>query len=651
MKKLVSLILTVAVVVGAVFALQACSPDNKSQEESAVFDYDSLYSSNPTEPYAAPASGTTNRASYGYTLKAEQAYNDWSYLYYSGGAYAEMTYDGSAAMWQGGGASMKDDVMYPSETSDAVRGYDVTANGSATVYGNFRCADGDSAGATVSVFRNNTEIYRGTLEAGDTVGKYFEVSDTLDVGDKIYFVVKGAGAEVSFNPVVTYENSQNKSLYHLTTQGKQYGDVFPYYDEEQGKLYMGFLWSDNASGGQYHDALEISDNMLTFTDVPEAGNYDTWQYYKENYRMHFLYDCNRFIDRSKYTFGVRDNFLYFDEENQRYLLIAGCYYRFDSSAQTSDLVIYSSDDPYALSWTREGNVVEAGYSRNLPECPSLMKIGDRWYVFVSVAYNTAHQVGPLQYWTGDAGVDCMDVDWSDKEFSFLDGEDLCAARVTQVGEKVYMWGWIPATYDRMPWAPWAGYLNLPREVIQLPDGSLGGRLDPALTKLLNYGNVYTLGIDNYTVAGGNAVFENGSLNLTGQDNKVILGDGFNRNFITFTADMKDSNEIGYYMEQDGKRYEIVVRKSGGKLYMQVLSPDDPNHKTNSTIEINAASDVFDFKIVCDGEFVEFFVNDQYALTAHTAMDGASYRAGLISDGNATFSGVSINKLLPYGEIC
>ena len=114
MKKQVSLILTVAVVVGAVFVLQACSPDNKSQEESAVFDYDSLYSSNPTEPYAAPAGGTTNRASYGYTLKAEQGYNDWSYLYYSGGTYAEMTYDGSAAMWQGGGASMKDDVMYPS---------------------------------------------------------------------------------------------------------------------------------------------------------------------------------------------------------------------------------------------------------------------------------------------------------------------------------------------------------------------------------------------------------------------------------------------------------------------------------------------------------------------------------------------------------
>ncbi len=104
-----------------------------------------------------------------------------------------------------------------------------------------------------------------------------------------------------------------------------------------------------------------------------------------------------------------------------------------------------------------------------------MKIGNRWYVFVSVAYNTVHQVGPLQYWTGDDGVDCLDVDWGGKEISFLDGEDLCAARPVQVGEKVYMWGWIPAVYDSMPWSPWGGYLNLPREVVARSDGSLGGR--------------------------------------------------------------------------------------------------------------------------------------------------------------------------------
>lgn len=319
------------------------------------------------------------------------------------------------------------------------------------------------------------------------------------------------------------------------------------------------------------------------------------------------------------------------------------------AAQTSDLVIYASDDDIAMSWTRPGNVVEAGYSRNLPECPSLMKIGDRWYVFVSVAYNTAHQVGPLQYWTGDAGVDCMDVDWSDKDFAFLDGEDLCAARPTQVGGKVYMWGWIPSTYDTMPWAPWAGYLNLPREVVQREDGSLGGRLDPGLSALLNYGNVYSLGADNFAVESGAASASEGTLSMSGSENYVRLGD-FHRSYVTFRADMGASDCVGYVMRQDGREYRVVIERENSQLYMKVLSPDDPSHKVNSVIALPDDTDVFDVKIVNDGEFVEFFVNDTCALTAHTAMTGTTHTAYLYSDSAATFSDVNIAKLRPYGEI-
>lgn len=649
MKKLCAVILTAAIIVGAAFALQACAPAD-DKENGTVFDYEALYDSSPTSPFGPVEKGTTNRASYGYTLKSEQGYNGWYYLYYSDGAYGEMTYDASDGSWKGGGASMRGTELRPSDTASAVRAYKADISGEAVVYGNYRCADGSSQGAEIAVYLNGAELYRGRLDAGDTSGRYMEIRVDARENDIVYFEVKGAGAAVEFNPVVTYENAQNASLYHLTAQGKQYGDVFPYYDDEQGKLYMGFLWSDDARGGIYNDALEVSDNMLTFRDVPEAGNYDVWQYYKENYRLNMLHDCNRFIDRGKYTFGIRDNMLYFDEENDRYLLIAGGYYRFDSSAQTSDLVIYSSDDPYALSWTRPGNVVEAGYSRNLPECPSLMKIGDRWYVFVSVAYNTAHQVGPLQYWTGDAGVDCMDVDWSNKDFAFLDGEDLCAARVTRVGDKVYMWGWIPSTYDTMPWAPWAGYLNLPREVVQLPDGSLGGRLDPALSALLDYGNIYSLSEDNFAVREGTASYAGGMLETAGRGNKISLGGGYSRNYVTFRADMRDSSEIGFMMEQDGRRYKIVVQKQDGRYFMKVLSPDDDRHRNNSSIEIKADGDVFDFKIVCDGGFTEFFVNDTYALTAHTAMSASPFAASLISDGAAAFSDVRINKLLPYGEI-
>ena len=455
MKKITATAVAVLILLQGVCFMSACKQDDSPE----TFDYASLYRTSREEPYVEEAR-LTARARYGYTLSQEQGYNCFRYEYLKDGAYTAMTYADEA--WQGGGARMRGEEMFASASAEAVRMYRVTQEGTGTLYGNFKCAEG-SAAATVTVYADGECVYQGALQAGDTVGKYFEVTLSLHEGSEVCFAVGGEGAHVLFDPVVTFEEAQNESLYHLTATGKQYGDVFPYYDEEQHRLYMGFLWSDNAAlANNYHDALELSDNLLTFTDVPEANNYDTWRYYRENYRIHQLYDVNRFVDRSIYTFGVRDNMMYFDEENGRYLMIAGCYYQFDGAAQTSDLVIYASDDDIAMSWTRPGNVVEVGYSRNLPECPSLMKIGDRWYVFVSVAYNTAHQVGLLQYWTGDAGVDCMDVDWSDKDFAFLDGEDLCAARPTQVGDKVYMWGWIPSTYDTMPWAPWAGYLNLPR---------------------------------------------------------------------------------------------------------------------------------------------------------------------------------------------
>ena len=627
--------------------MSGCNQTPETVEENNGFDYDALYRTEITSAYPVVEPGCSNKASFGYTSKSEQGYNDWYYLYEKDGAYQQMTY--SADSWQGNGAALCGPAMKPG-AGTAVRQYHAQKGGEVTVYGNYRCADANAAAASIEVYHNRMLIHSGTLKTGDTVGYYFEVALSLQDGDDLYFAVKGDNANVLLDPVVDYGGHGDRSLYHLTAQGKQYGDVFPWYDAENHKLYMGFLWSDNARGGEYFNALEVSDNMLTFRDVPEANHYDVWQTYKENGRLHYIFDPNNYIDRSKYGFGVRDNMIYKDLDNDRWLLIAGCYYTFNSYSQTSDLVIYSSNDALGFNWDTTGNMVEAGYDKNLPECPSLMKIGDRWYVFVSVAYVTAHQVGPLQYWTGDAGVDCMDVDWQSKEFAFLDGEDLCAARPVQVGDKVYMWGWIPATYDTMPWEPWAGYLNLPREVIQLPDGSLGGRLDPGLSMLLNYGKIYTLENGNYAVEKGDTQNVENGVHTSGETT-VLLGADYHRNYITFSVDMQHCDTAGYIMRQDGKEYQILIVKEEGKTYLKVLSPNDDKHKINSVIEIqDLHGGKFDVKIVCDGEFIEFFVNDEYALTAHTAMTGSSYSAGLYAVGEAVFTNVTIHKLISYADI-
>lgn len=633
---------------GECFMIGGCNTQERPSEQKDIFDYDSLYRTEVTSAYPEVAPGESNQASYGYTCNDRQGYNEWYYLFLQDGEHREMTFSDGA--WHGGGAALCGPAMRPSAQAAAVRKFCVSGAGEVTLYGNYKCADEKSAPATVRVYHNEELIYSGELETGDTVGFYFSCRRTVNAGDALYFSVEGENADVLFNPVVDYGDHGDRTLYHLTATGKYYGDVFPWYDEENHKLYMGFLWSDDARGGVYGNALEVSDNMLTFRDVPEANNYDIWRTYKENGRLHFIYDVAKYIDNDRYSYGVRDNMLYFDEENERWLLIAGCYYQFDATVQTSDLVIYCSEDSLGFHWRKEANVVAAGYNKNLPECPSLMKIGDRWYVFVSVAYQTVHQVGALQYWVGDAGTDCMDVDWQSKSYAFLDGEDLCAARPVQVGEKVYLWGWIPNTYDTMPWAPWAGYLNLPREVIQLADGSLGTRLDPGLSKLLNYGKIYRMTEENITVETGNAEPVDGGVQTQGET-ALFLGDGYRRNYVTFSVDMGQSNQCGYVLRQDGREYRVLICREAGKTYLKVLSPDDDSHTCNSSLEIRDLHEgKFDVKIVCDGEFIEFFVNDEYALTAHTAMNDGEYTAGLYSDASAIFTNVTIHKLISYSDI-
>ncbi len=640
MKKIISII----IVIIAIGVLMSCKK-NSPKKDNVVFDYDALYKSTSKERYPENLNSPTQKAEYGYTKNEINGYNNWYYLVTTETGYQKMSYNQKSAAFTYQNAKFQNGILTSTKDSFGTLAYKVQVTGKITLYGNIRQSGNNNQATLVKILHNEQIINNILIKENDQIGKYFEHQLQVNEGDYLYFINQSP-TSVYLNPVITYELDYEQSLYHFTSFNTCYGDVFPYYDEEESKLYMGFLYSDDArKENNYHLALEESSNLLTYQNIPENNNYDRWQKYKQNYLMNHIFNPNNFIDHSKYAFGIRDNMLY--HEKGRYVLIAGCYHEFNSSKQTSDLVIYASDDNFALSWTKKGNVV-ASYSRNLPECPSLMKIGNRYYVFVSVAYNTAHQVGPLQYWIGDENVDCLDVDWQSKDFNFLDGEDLCAARVTSIKDKVYMWGWIPYTYNTMPWSPWGGYLNLPREVIQLADGTLGSRMDPGLYKTINYGNIYELDESNYQIEIGNGKYQDNALSVSGMSSKVKLGN-FKRNLVSFTMNLEDATKGGYLLKQAGKEYYCLIEKENGKTYLKVTSPNDPLHKINSILEIPNYS-IYNIKMVIDNGIIEFYVNDEKTLTAHTAMTNASYDAYLYANGSAIYKDVKINKLISYSDI-
>ena len=649
MKKILYSILSIT----SLLAISGCAP---SKDISNNF-YDELYRSSNLEMFSDEVRLTT-KSMYGYHKNKEQGYNSWYYMSGDINKKVLMEYNDSKESWVGKSSQIQEELMV-SKNEGSIRKYVSRIKGRATIYGNFKALNSKSSEYNVKIFQNSSLLFDFDEKAGDIVGKYFEIPLNISIGDEIYFVILGKNAQVLFDPVITLENSQNETLYHLNDYDKQYGDVFPYYDTQDKKLKMMYLWTDDClanNGNNYSWGLDISSNMLKFDTYYEGDNYDLYYEHYNEYFLQRIYDVNRFIDRSLYPFGVRDNFLYKDEN--RMYLIAGCYRYFDYRWD-SDLMIYYSDDPLGFSWTQPGIKITtynglASQGGHLPECPSLLKIGNRWYSFVSVSHVTTHQIGALTYWIGEEGKDFTETNWEEAETDFLDGEDLCAARPTHVGDKTYMWGWITADYDGVPLKPWGGYLNLPREIVQREDGSLGGRLDPALTKVLNYGNVYTLGSDNYTVVDGRTRdfdLETNNLNLIGAPNEVEVATKQTRNLITFDVDMKESTKVSLQFKQNNKLYTCSLEKDNDEVWMKIESPDSYTHKVNSKLKIRFPSldNKYEVKVVADNGIFEFFVNDENALTAKTEMDSSPYDISIFSNYGSGYTNFCVNKLRSYAD--
>lgn len=619
-------------------SLSGCSSSRNPSNEF----YHNLYkTSTPLEVFLDEIRMTT-KALYGYNQNKVQGYNSWYYLAGSISSPFELNYDESTNSFTNGKVSFKDELV-TSNGQEAIRKYVSRIEGSGYIYGNFKALNEKSSAFNIKMYQNSTLLYEFGESKGDTIGKYFEIPVNLSKGDEIYFVILGDNANVLFNPVITLEKSQDESMYHLNDFNKQYGDVFPYYDTKDNKLKIWYLWTDDClanNGNNYSYAIDVSSNMLSFDTYEEANNYDLYYNLYNDYFLQRIYDVNRFIPTGLYDVGVRDNFVYRDEE--RMYMIAGCYRKFDVMTDC-DLMIYASDDPLGLSWTKEGVKVgtyTGSFSNgtgHLPECPSLLKIGNRWYSFVSVSHVTKHQIGALQYWIGDENKDFLDVSWEEKEIAFLDGEDLCAARPTQIGDKFYMWGWITASHDGVPLKPWGGYLNLPREIVQREDGSLGGRMDPGLTKVLNYGNILNINED---------------IVLTNENNEYPLINNQNRNFVTYDVDMSLSSKVSFVVRQNDKMYTCSIEKEEDGVYMKIETPADRNHPVNSKLKIRypSSDDKYQIKIVLDNGIFEFFVNDDNALSAKTSMTNDLYNLSVSSDNNAIISNMKINKLRSYADL-
>ncbi len=682
MKKFLNLISCILLIVIA-FTVINCSGggetskvDEEIPDKPMVLDYKDLYASEKT--LSAPIVGkAVYKASDGYVEKAEQGYNNFYYKYLKNNAYSEACVQNGVFL--GEGAVLDGKVMTSVNDSYAVRAFVAPISGKAHIYGSPKPLNGN---LSVKVILDSTILFDRKLAQSD--GVYHSSVVDLIKGQTVYFVLLGAGS-AEWNPTIDYIMAEETNLHH-TVDGF-YGDVHPFYDESTKTMYMYYLSTGKQSGGYvptYQSLLTTSSNMIQFNDTkikmdenapPEQDLYYVLNVFKDaqgKYRSAFGFGnyagssisddlitwktgSSPYIDSAddmlKYTYRVyfdqgvysgRDPDIFYDSESKQYYAIVINYYTSAGANGKKALSIYKGDENGVFSTTSTQALDFTG--KGDPECPQIKKIGDRWYIFYSeYGTGTSGNVGRLAYRVGDKGVAPENVDWQSKKEMYLDGADLHAAQICQVANYYYMYGWIGYTPHS---SVWGGYLNLPREVFVKDDGSLGTRLDKELTKLLNKGLVASLSNDNALINGftqSNQKFTSTQQNATAQ-----FGGTFDRSFIKTNVTM-DGTAVGVKITSGNATYYVGVFAKNGKKYLAVTRDwDNPLQGVYQEID---HLDILDkqLKIVCDGQFIEAFIDDTYSLTAHTNL-GSEYAISAMANTGCSLDNFNIYRLADYNNI-
>lgn len=186
--------------------------------------------------------------------------------------------------------------------------------------------------------------------------------------------------------------------------------------------------------------------------------------------------------------GQRDPYVFWDPDEQVYRVICTAYRTNQLQGRglgmKCALGIASTKSDQLNAWNPIDTAL-IDYPDGLngePECPQMLKIGNRWYVFVSLARRHENHVGRLSYYIGDEGKGIFEQDWNEKEEHVLTSEDVCAAQVAQGPDGYYLWGWIAENWNG---GSWGGHLSIPLKISQQPDGTLTTSIAPAVATMIS----------------------------------------------------------------------------------------------------------------------------------------------------------------------
>jgi sucrose-6-phosphate hydrolase SacC (GH32 family) len=292
-----------------------------------------------------------------------------------------------------------------------------------------------------------------------------------------------------------------------------------------------------------------------------------------------------------------------------------------------DLIQWEDQDPLFVPTMRVGEL----------EVPQMFKIGDRWYLLAS-AYDQLEGVGKPSYWSSEFPTGPWESHFTDA----LDGGDLRAAQVYFDGVRYRLMGWIPYR----PGNVWGGSLNLPREVYQLEDGSLGTRFDAAVSSAIRGPLLFPVeGNDIIDIVAGEWDVTEDSFSYAGDETATAGVSGAYRRFdISATVELNGPESGAGIRISDGsseRLYEVWLTAAGDELQIR-RTPDDILTSIPMQLEIGSK---YALRVIVERGVIEVNCNDTHTLVARLASRINDARITLVAgNGPVTFDNLTVHWL-------
>mgnify|MGYP000383178881 CR=1 FL=1 len=172
-----------------------------------------IYSASASPTPTPTPTPTSYQASVGYS--STQGTNNWSYQYWGGSAYTNMTWDSANTRWNKSGtySIVGNTWQHPDVSADSVRKFTAPTAGTITITGAVMKGDvGGGDGVNVKILKNGTQIWPASgwqfIAYNDTTGYNVNVSTSVAVNDAIYFIVNHNSTisydKTDWDPLISY---------------------------------------------------------------------------------------------------------------------------------------------------------------------------------------------------------------------------------------------------------------------------------------------------------------------------------------------------------------------------------------------------------------------------------------------------------------